>query len=67
MKINVFNLACQRKWKEWDKNQPVGTKFYVDDEMLRNTGDENIDLLWEVRDKIEEVREKIQKRNAGLI
>ena len=58
---NLFNLACQGKWKEWDKTQPLGTEFYVDEEMLRNTGDKNIDLLWEVLDKIEDVKEKIKK------
>jgi len=56
---NLFNLACQGKWKEWEKNQPIGTEFYVDEGMLRNTGDKNIDLLWEVLDKIEEVKKKI--------
>ena len=59
---NLFDLACQGKWKEWDKNQPLGTTLYVDDDMLRNTGDKNIDLLWEVLDKITEVKEKIQNR-----
>ena len=56
---NLFNLACLGKWKEWDAAQPIGTEFYVDDEMLRNTGDKNIDHLWEVLDKIKEVKEKI--------
>ena len=56
---DLFNLACQGKWKEWDKTQPAGAEFYVDEEMLRNTGDKNIDLLWEVLDKIEEVKGKI--------
>ena len=59
---NLFDLACQGKWKEWDKNQPLGTTLYVDDDMLRNTGDKNIDLLWEVLDKIKEVKEKIQDK-----
>jgi len=59
---NLFNLACQGKWKEWDKNQPIGTEFYVEEDMLRNTGDKNIDLLWEVLDKIEEVKKKIQNK-----
>jgi len=58
----LFNLACQGKWKEWDKNQPIGTTFYVDEDMLRSTGDKNIDLFWEILDKIEEVKEKIQKK-----
>jgi len=56
----LFNLACQGKWKEWDKQQQIGTEFYVDEEMLRNTGDKNIDLLWEVLDKIGEVKERMQ-------
>jgi len=60
----LFNLACQGKWEEWDKAQPVGTELYVDNEMLRNTGDQNIDLLWEVLDKIEEVKEKIYNKSA---
>ena len=57
---NLFNLACLKMWKEWDLQQPIGTEFYVTEEMLRNTGDKNIDLLWEVRDKISEVCVKIQ-------
>ena len=59
---HLFSLACQGKWKEWDRAQPVGTEFYVDEDMLRNTGDKNIDLLWEVLDKIEEVKEKIKNK-----
>ena len=55
----LFCLACQGKWKEWDKAQPIGTEIYIDDEMLRNTGDKNIDLLWEVLDKIGEVKERM--------
>jgi hypothetical protein len=58
----LFDLACLGKWKKWDKKQPVGTVFHVTEDMLRNTGDKNIDLLWEILDKIEEVREGIQKR-----
>ena len=57
---NLFDLACLGKWKEWDKQQPVGTEFYVTEEMLRNTGDKNIDLLWSVLDKIEDVKEEIK-------
>jgi hypothetical protein len=58
---NLFALACQGKWKEWDNSQPIGTELHVDEEMLRNTGDKNIDLFWEILDKIEEVKKKIQK------
>ena len=58
---NLFSLACMGKWKEWDDQQPIGTELYVDEDMIRNTGDKNIDLLLEIWDKIEEVKEKINK------
>jgi len=55
----LFDIACSNKWKGWSDNQPEGTKFYVDEEMLRNTGDKNIDLIWELLDKITEVKNNI--------
>jgi len=57
---SLFILASLDKWKQWSDTQPVGTVFDVSEEMLRNTGDENIDLLWELLDKIEEVKGKIR-------
>jgi hypothetical protein len=56
----MFNLACLGKWKEWDEQQPVGSEFDLTEDMLRNTGDKNIDLLWELLDKIADVKEKIR-------
>jgi len=55
----LFPLAVLNKWKEWDAEQPTGSKLNVDEEMLRNTGDKNIDILWELLDKVEEVIERI--------
>ena len=52
---NLFHLACMGKRKDW-----VDTEHYTDEDMMRNTGDKNIDLLWEVIDKIEEVIKKIK-------
>jgi hypothetical protein len=57
---SMFNLACLGKWKEWDEEQPEGTVFDVSEEMMRNTGDKNNDLLWELLDKITEVKEQIR-------
>ena len=57
---SLFELACSGKWKQWSDTQPVGTVFDVSEEMLRNTGDEYIDLLWELLDKIEEVKGQIR-------
>jgi len=59
---SLFELACLDKWKNWSDSQPVGTVFDVDEEMLRNTGDKNIDCLWELLDKLVEVKEKIKVR-----
>jgi hypothetical protein len=55
----LFPLAVTGKWKEWDADQPIGSKLHVDEEMLRNTGDKNIDILWELLDKVEDVIERI--------
>ena len=56
---SMFGLACLDKWKAWDAEQPIGAEIYVTDEMLRNTGDKNIDLLWQILDKIMDVKEEI--------
>ena len=55
----LFNLACWGKWRAWNMKQPVGSEFYVSEDMLRNTGDKNIDLLWELLDKMEYVVKEI--------
>ena len=41
---NLFNLACQGKWEGWNEKQPVGATIHVDEDMLRSTGDRNINL-----------------------
>jgi len=33
---------------------------YADEDELRNTGDKNINLLWEICDKIQEIITKIK-------
>ena len=55
----MFELAILDKWKDWDEKQPIGAELYVTDDMLRNTGDKNIDLLWEILDKIMDVKDVI--------
>jgi len=52
---DMFDLACYGKRKKWK-----GAKDYTDEDELRNIGDKNIDLLWEVCDKIQEVIKKIK-------
>ena len=57
---SLFELAVLNKWKHWSDSQPVGTEFDVDEEMLRNTGDKNIDVLWKLLDTMLEVKENIK-------
>ena len=55
----LFPLALLSNWKEWDSEQPIGKKLNVDEDMLRNTGDNNIDILWELLDTAEDVIDRI--------
>ena len=48
------------KWDEWSESQNNENEITITEEMLRNSGDENIDLLWELLDKIEEVKGNIR-------
>ena len=59
IKDTMFSLATTGEWKEWSDTQPVGAIFTVTDEMLENTGDKNVDLLWELVYKINDVMDKL--------
>jgi hypothetical protein len=56
----LFPLALLSNWKDWDEEQPIGSKLHVDEDMLRNTGDKNIDILWELLDMAEDVKDRIR-------
>jgi hypothetical protein len=60
IKTAMINLATKGKWKEWDEKQPEGAIFHFNEEMLRDTGDENVEVLCELTDKIVEVRSKLK-------
>lgn len=60
----ITNLATQGKWKEWSDSQPVGAIFTFTEEMMRNTGDKNIDMLNELCDSMWEIRDKIDNKLA---
>jgi hypothetical protein len=62
----MIGLTVSGKWKEWDEKQPEGTIFTFTEEMLRNTGDENVDALCELRDKLCEVRRKLKSNLRNL-
>ena len=57
--LTMFDLATAGKWKNWSDQQKVGTEFEFTEEMLRNTGDENIDKLYELFDKISVVKSEL--------
>ncbi|OAV69318.1 hypothetical protein Barb6_00341 [Bacteroidales bacterium Barb6] len=56
----MVNLACKKKWKKWDDSHDIGDEFTFTEEMLRNTGDKNIDLLWELVEKYDEVKSQLK-------
>jgi hypothetical protein len=49
---DMVNLALLGKWREWEEKQPIGAIFEFTEEMLRDTGDKNVDALAELMDKI---------------
>ena len=57
---SLFELAVLDKWKEWDEKQPIGAEIFVTDDMLRDTGDKNIDLLWQILDRIIDVEAEMR-------
>ena len=45
------------------ENQPEGSTITITEEMFRNTGDKINDILWELMDKVTEVKRRIKNRN----
>jgi hypothetical protein len=61
----MINLAISGKWKKWSDEQPIGTEFSFTDEILKDTGDENIDMLCELREELINITERLRKINKG--
>lgn len=61
--LNMFNLATTGKWKNWNNQQNEGDIFECTEEMLRNTGDENIDKLFEIFQKVSDVKSELSLKN----
>jgi hypothetical protein len=53
----MINIASAGPFKEWMREIKTGEEFYFTGEMLMSTGDKNIDALWELYWKVEEVEE----------
>ena len=41
----AVDLAVSGPWREWDEEQPIGTEFCFDHEMLLESGDSNVAAL----------------------
>jgi hypothetical protein len=47
----MINLATKGAWKQWDETMQDGDSFTFEPEMLQNTGDKNINMLWDLYQK----------------
>jgi hypothetical protein len=58
----MINIATVGVWKEWMKDIKTGDTFKFSADMLENTGDKNIEALWELYYKMDEVEERLAGR-----
>ena len=63
----IVNLATTGKWKEWSDSIQAGESFAFTEEMLKDTGDENVDDLTFLMDELIRVKTKIETRFVGKI
>lgn len=54
----MWSMAVCGKWKEWDEQQPIGSTICVSEDMLRNTGDANVDMLVRIDDLMQDFIDK---------
>ena len=57
----IINTATKGKWKKWSDSKDNGTIFRFTEDMLRNTGDENVDILFLLMDQVFDAKEKLEK------
>ncbi len=60
----MINLAISGKWKKWSDEQPIGTEFSFTDEILKDTGDENINILCDLREELIKITERLTNANT---
>lgn len=54
------NLATAGKWRTWDEGMKKGDTFHFTEEMLKDTGDPNVDTLTILVDAIIATQEKLK-------
>ena len=56
----IVGLAVSGKWKEWSDQQPIGTIFEFTEEMLKDTGDINVDAIAGLKDEVMRIKNKLK-------
>ena len=56
----MINIASAGVWKEWMDSIPIGGEFNFTSDMIENTGDKKVELLWELYYKISDVLHRIE-------
>jgi len=62
----MINLATTGKWKEWSDNMQDGVKFEFSEEMLKDTGDENVNDLALMMDELSRINARLHDRLTNL-
>ncbi|GHT21713.1 hypothetical protein FACS189430_02240 [Bacteroidia bacterium] len=58
----MIGLATLDKWEQWNDAQSEGTIFHFSEEMLNNTGDKNVDILYELYEHTRAVQEELSAK-----
>lgn len=61
LRHKMFVLATLDKWKEWSDKQEIGTNIEYEENMLNETGDQNIEILYELFEEMKNTRKKLMK------
>lgn len=62
----AVRLAMAGKWKRWSDSMPEGTEAYIDESMLRESGDAAVTLLLDAQAKMLEIAAAfVKKKGAG--
>jgi tagatose-1,6-bisphosphate aldolase len=56
----VINTATEGKWKEWSDSMQEGDMFNFSEEMLKDTGDENVNNISSLIDEVIKVKDEIK-------
>lgn len=57
----AVNTATCGKWKEWSDNIKEGDTFEFTEEMLKDSGDDNVNDIMMLIDRVITLRERIEK------